>query len=213
MSLKHALLGLLTYQPMTGYELKQFFDSSIQHFWNAELSQIYPTLKSLEENGFVDKHVEVQDTRPNRKVYELTATGREEFVRWLRVSQPPADLRDPFMIKIFFGPEVPAEDMLVLLRRQMEEHQKMIAFSETVLRERIDHAKHEHFTSDAQPPSARTLYWTMTLDMAVAYRRSYVEWCERSMRLIEETLLEEGPSTVLEFEHGLEGHTHAGGAH
>ena len=48
MSLKHALLGLLTHQPMTGYELKQFFDSSIQHFWNAELSQIYPTLKSLE---------------------------------------------------------------------------------------------------------------------------------------------------------------------
>ena len=35
MSLKHALLGILTVRPMTGYELKQFFDSSVQHFWNA----------------------------------------------------------------------------------------------------------------------------------------------------------------------------------
>jgi hypothetical protein len=33
----------------------------------------------------------------------------------------------------------------------------------------------------------------MTLDMALAYRRAYVEWCERSMRLLEEKLLEEGP--------------------
>ena len=195
MSLKHALLGLLTHQPMTGYELKQFFDSSIQHFWNAELSQIYPTLKSLEENGFVEKHVEVQDTRPNRKVYELTPLGREEFLRWARTPQPPADMRDPFMIKIFFGAEVPAEDMLVLLRRQMEEHQKMIAFSETVLRERIGHAEHEHYTKE------HAAYWTLTLEMALAYRRAYVEWCERSMRLIEETMLPEGPSQVLDMDH------------
>src|SRR5256885_12604547 len=103
MSLKHALLGLLTYHPMTGYEVKQFFDSSVQHFWNAELSQIYPTLKALEEQQFVEKHVEVQENRPNRKIYEITEAGRAEFARWARVSQPPADLRDPFLIKAFFG--------------------------------------------------------------------------------------------------------------
>ena len=43
MSLKHALLGLLNYRPMTGYDLKQRFDHSISHFWSANLSQIYPT--------------------------------------------------------------------------------------------------------------------------------------------------------------------------
>ncbi len=45
MSLKHALLGFLNYGSMTGYELKKIFDPSIGHFWNAELSQMYPTLK------------------------------------------------------------------------------------------------------------------------------------------------------------------------
>ena len=198
MSLKHALLGLLTYQPMTGYELKQFFDSSIRHFWNAELSQIYPTLKSLEESGYVEKHVEVQETRPNRKVYELTSDGREEFVRWMRTPQPVAELRDPFLIKVFLGSEVPAEDMLVLLRRQMEEQQKLIAFSETVLRERIHHAKDEHPSSDHIP------YWTMTLEMALAYHRAYVDWCERSMRLLEETALDDGPPRMEHTGHGAE---------
>lgn len=191
MSLKHALLGLLAFEPMTGYELKQFFDSSVQHFWNAELSQIYPTLKSLEDAGFVDKHVEVQDNRPNRKVYELTEPGREEFLRWVRLPQPPADMRDPFMIKIFCGTEVPIEDVLVLMRRQMEEHQKVLAFSETILRDRIQLATDEHFSRK------HALFWTLTLEMATAYRRTYIEWCEKSMKLLEETVLDGGASTEM----------------
>jgi DNA-binding PadR family transcriptional regulator len=171
---------------MTGYELKQFFDSTVQHFWNAELSQIYPTLKGLEENGFVEKHVEVQDARPNRKVYEITPGGREEFLRWVRTPQPPADLRDPFMIKVFFGTEVPLDDMLVLMRRQMEEHQKVLAFSETVLRERINGATQHEAVS-----RAHQVWWTLTLEMAMSYRRTYIDWCERSMAMLERALLDE----------------------
>jgi DNA-binding PadR family transcriptional regulator len=182
MSLKHALLGILSFSPMTGYELKQFFDSSVQHFWNAELSQIYPTLKNLEEQGYVEKHLEVQENRPNRKVYEITEGGRDEFARWVREPTPPADLRDPFLIKIFFGSQLPAEDMLVLLRRQLEEQQKMVAFSETVLRARIAHAKEEehHLLNPSAP-----VYWNLTLDMAVAYRQAYIAWCEKAMQALE----------------------------
>jgi DNA-binding PadR family transcriptional regulator len=202
MSLKHALLGILTVRPMTGYELKQFFDSSVQHFWNAELSQIYPTLKTLEEQGWVDKHVEVQESRPNKKVYEITEGGREEFARWVRNPQPPADLRDPFLIKVFFGTEVPVDDMLVLLRRQMEEQQKVLGFSETVLRERIrEGVRHLHSTRHG-------LFWTLTLELANAYRRAYIDWCERSMRLLEESML--GETGVTGLERDLSGEPKAG---
>ena len=187
MSLKHALLGILATHPMSGYEVKQFFDSSVQHFWNAELSQIYPTLKSLEENGFVSKRLEIQENRPNRKIYEITDAGRAEFLRWVRESQPPADLRDPFLIKVFFGTEAPLEDILILLRRQMEEQQKVLAFSDTVLRERIrESVKHNaELTRDG-------LFWTLTLEMAMAYRRAYIDWCEKSMQLLEEGVLNGG---------------------
>ncbi len=191
MSLKHALLGLLTYQPMTGYELKQFFDSTIHHFWNAELSQIYPTLKSLEEQKLVEMHVEAQESRPNRKVYEISEPGRDELRRWLREPMMPAGLRDPFLVKVFFGTEISAEDMLVQLRRQMEEQQMVLAFDETVLRERIRHAQeHEAYST------RHALYWTLTLEMSMAYRRAYVKWCEESMRLLESSVLEEGPSLM-----------------
>lgn len=185
MSLKHALLGILTCQPMTGYQLKQFFDSSVQHFWNAELSQIYPTLKSLEEAGWVEKTVEVQDNRPNRKVYELTEAGREEFERWVRHPQPPADLRDPFMIKVFFGAEMPLEDVLVMLRHQMEQQQMVLAFSETILREKIRLG-----TLEMQSPR-HGMFWTLTLEMAIAYRKAYIDWCQQSMKLLERNLGED----------------------
>ena len=188
MSLKHALLGILSYHEMTGYEVKQFFDSSVQHFWNAELSQIYPTLKTLEEGGFVAKRVELQENRPNRKVYELTETGREEFLRWLRSPAPPADLRDPFLIRIFFGVQAPVEDVLIILRRQMEEQQKVLGFSETVLRDRIRES-----AKDAHHGPKNSLYWTLTLELAVAYRRAYIDWCEHSMRLLEQTYIDASP--------------------
>jgi DNA-binding PadR family transcriptional regulator len=190
-SLKHALLGLLTYQPMTGYELKQFFDTTVKHFWSAELSQIYPTLKALEEQRWVEMHVQVQENRPNRKVYELTNEGREEFRRWMREPLPLPDQRDPFLIKVFFGPEIAAEDMLILLRREMEEHQKALAFDDTEMRQKIEHG------SQHEPYSTRhALYWTLTLEMSMAYRRAYIQWCKDSMRMLESTLLDEGPSEV-----------------
>jgi hypothetical protein len=109
------------------------------------------------------------------------------------------------MIKVFLGSEIPVDDMLVLLRRQMEEHQKVLAFDETVLRPRIRHAvEHEKYSVRHQ------LFWTLTLEMAVAYRRAYIDWCETAMLLLESSLLEEGPSVMTaEHEHDHTTHDHA----
>jgi len=178
-SLRHALLGILAYHPMTGYELKQFFDSSVQHVWNAELSQIYPTLKSMEAEGLVEMHVEVQDNRPNRKVYEITDAGRAELEQWVRSPVAPASIRDAFLIKVFFGDHVSREDVLILLREHMEEQQKLLAFSETVLRDRIRVAVR------AMKNPRPALFWSLTLDLAIAYRKAYIDWCARAIDILE----------------------------
>ncbi len=77
MSLKHAILGFLNYQPQTGYELKEVFDDSVQHFWSADQSQIYRTLNELMAENYVTMEVVPQDNRPNRKVYSITTSGRD----------------------------------------------------------------------------------------------------------------------------------------
>src|SRR5713101_9245132 len=112
MSLKHALLGFINYGPMTGYELKKFFDASIAHFWNAELSQIYPALKAMEADGLVEMQVCMQSDRPNRKEYSITEEGRRQLLEWLAEPAESVQFRSPVLIKVFFGTSLRKQDLI-----------------------------------------------------------------------------------------------------
>ena len=82
MSLDHILLGMLR-SPSTGYELGNEFSRSAQHFWFAERSQIYPTLKRLRNRGLLTGWEEPSERGPRRKVYQTTPEGRRELRKWL----------------------------------------------------------------------------------------------------------------------------------
>jgi len=80
MSLEFAILGFLNYHPYTGYDLKKIFDTSIRHFWPADQSQISHTLAHLTDEGFVQMEEVPMEDRPDRKVYQITDAGRQEFL-------------------------------------------------------------------------------------------------------------------------------------
>ena len=67
MSLEHILLGLLR-EPASGYDLKVVLDHGIGHFWAAELSQIYPSLKRLEKQGLLRSRRTASQRGPGRIV-------------------------------------------------------------------------------------------------------------------------------------------------
>ena len=81
MNIQNIILGLIQIKPMTGYELKQKFDTSLGFFSGASFGSIYPLLKKLEKQGLVKLHLEVQDGRPNRKIYSITQRGRKAFIQ------------------------------------------------------------------------------------------------------------------------------------
>src|SRR5437667_5199276 len=83
MSLQHAMLGVLEARPMTGYELVQFFDQSMNWVWSAPQSQIYPRLREMEERGLIEGRKEIRGEKLERTVYSLTEEGLEELVRWV----------------------------------------------------------------------------------------------------------------------------------
>jgi DNA-binding PadR family transcriptional regulator len=82
-SLGHILLALLV-KPASGYDLKKEFDEGARHYWAADLAQIYPTLKKLEERGFLTSSPAESDKGPPRTVYTRTNAGRDELLAWLR---------------------------------------------------------------------------------------------------------------------------------
>ena len=101
MSLDHILLGLLR-EPATGYDLKNAFSETIRHFWSAELSQIYPTLKRLEQRRMLHSRVEPSPKGPNRRVYTLTDEGRTELLRWLRGGPAVGTERFAYLAQLYF---------------------------------------------------------------------------------------------------------------
>ncbi|MCB8976323.1 MAG: PadR family transcriptional regulator [Ardenticatenaceae bacterium] len=103
MSLKHAILGFLSFKPLSGYDLKKAFDRSVSHFWPADQSQIYRTLKQLHKEGFITKQVIPREEQLDIKVYEITEAGREELRHWLATPLPLAETREPALIQLYFG--------------------------------------------------------------------------------------------------------------
>lgn len=106
-SIKYAILGLLHYRDMYGYEIKRHIERNAGFMWAINYGQIYPNLKQLKIEGFVTlKEVnEAGKKGPSRKLYSLTQSGRERFYQWL--SDDPERfmlIRDPFFLRfMFFG--------------------------------------------------------------------------------------------------------------
>ncbi len=68
-----ALLGVLSFGPQSGYDIKAFVDSSIRFFWAASYGSIYPELKRLEAMG-PDRRDRRRDRRP--QAHRLRADRR-----------------------------------------------------------------------------------------------------------------------------------------
>lgn len=178
MSLAHAILGFLSHQPRTGYELKtECFDQSVGHFWPADQAQIYRTLDKLSEQGFVTSQLEIQGERPNRKVYHLTDAGRGELLEWLNAPQDLPAYREPFLVQLYFAGDLPNETILGLIEGQLEAHQNLLhAYQE------IEIPKQETM------PTHRLKRWValaqLTLDMGIRREQMEIDWLHHAAEMV-----------------------------
>lgn len=179
--LKYALLGFLNYSPATGYELKQFIDVSTANFWHAKQSQIYTTLKKLEEAEFVSSRFEPQEGRPNRRVYTISESGKEDLQTWL--AKPLKDLekhKETLLLKLFFSAEIDEAVILSELNHQKELHIKQLAIYQKTTKGVIDQfMSSTGLLKDAQ-------YWEMTRRFGELYEQMNITWIEEIISKFEE---------------------------
>ena len=121
MSVRHALLALLSEGPRYGLQLRQEFESRTGEVWPLNVGQVYTTLHRLERDGFVES----DGSGGPQNVFTITSTGADELAAWLRtppdVVPPP---RDELVIKVLVAISVPGVDVPELLqvhRRHMVE--------------------------------------------------------------------------------------------
>lgn len=183
MSLDHILLGML-HSPASGYDLKQAFERSVRHFWFAELSQIYPTLKRLEEQGLLASRRAPSSRGPERRVFETTADGEQALRDWLQ-SEPivPTD-RIAYLAQLFFLGELEdlaeTERFMVRLRGMMATRLATLEAIEVEWMEAIG------VTGDAlaEIRDDRTFHMYTTLRMGIHSLRSRVEWCDETLQAV-----------------------------
>ena len=171
MSLEAAILGFLTYQPFTGYELKKMFDTSVRHFWNADQSQIYRTLTRLAEDGLAEVEHMPQMDRPDRKVYHITPAGRAMFQSWLQGPFPEQPSKSGPLVQVFFTGKLDDEAVLAKFEIAAEIFRTLLARYEQVPEQVVEYMQ--------KVPSPREHYfWMLTLDLGIRTMRAQLEWAE-----------------------------------
>ncbi len=116
MDVRTICLGILTRTDATGYEIKKLFEQDgYQHFVEASFGSIYPALNRLTEEGLVSVREELQEKRPDRKVYTITPAGRTAFIASLLKPLPEDRHRSPFVFAMLFADLLPAERVSTML--------------------------------------------------------------------------------------------------
>lgn len=103
MDVKTVCLGMLTDGEASGYDLKKQFESSFGHFFAAGYGSIYPALSALAEQGLVSCEEIPQEGKPDRKVYAITAEGREFLLTALQNMSPCHKVRSEFLAMMCFA--------------------------------------------------------------------------------------------------------------
>jgi len=110
----------------TGYELSKRFDHSVANFWPASRQQIYRELDRLEADGLATARRVRQQKRPDKRVFGLTAAGREAIDEFIRSETAPTVVRDDLLVKVAGVDEENRADVAAAVRDRLAHHEKKL---------------------------------------------------------------------------------------
>ena len=168
----HAILGILTTECKSGYDIKQFIDKSLNHFWKISYGQIYPTLKLIVQEELAEVRTSSSPGKPDRNEYYLTSKGIETLKNWLEhpVERLPIE-RNEILLKLFFGRYQARENKVLLLQNYKQElegrYQTYISIEQAI-------TNHNDTDDDS-------IYWLLTLDYGKRTTKAAIDWCEYTL--------------------------------
>lgn len=179
MSLEYAILGFLNYKPLSGYDLKRVFDSSVRHFWYADQSQIYRTLNQLNKDGLTQIERIEQTEHPGKNIFHITDKGRAALREWLCAPFPSQKPHDAPLIKTFFAGMLDDEQILA----KFEEAKNIFQMEN----KRYSHAgEHFHGLVDAVNSPREYYFWMLTVELGVRTMQLQTEWAEKVIQMLKE---------------------------
>ena len=172
MSIKHAILGLLSDGPLHGYELRALYEEELVPAGSLNFGQVYTTLDRLRRGGLVQHDVVSQAERPDKKVYSLTDQGTETLHKWLtEPTSSDLDLRNETFLKLMLARRLPGVKPVEILKVE-----KRSCFQRL----------HEVMQAKAEANKENApLQTILLLDLAVLRIEAFMKWlehCEQEFR-------------------------------
>jgi DNA-binding PadR family transcriptional regulator len=156
-------------RPLSGYDIKQWIDTSVRFFFAASFGQIYPELKKLEAAGLIEGVSNATGGRA-RTEYTITDAGHAELREWLMQSETRLEMRDQAILRIFFSGDLNKAERL------------------TKLKELRDDRLESYETLKAVHAMTRGVITEMpdlVLDYGLGLHQYVIDWCDRAIKAVE----------------------------
>ena len=192
------VLGLLSWQPMSGYDIKKFVELGLGFFWSESYGQLYPALNQLVDEGLAVKKAGGRANRRQRHLYSITAKGRRRLEEWLRDPPDQPRVRNEAQVKFFLSSRRPLPDTVQVLeqyRTQQQERLKDYRESEVILevcvRDRVLFPE----LDDVMPTGDETgkldedrkhesLIFFLTLRHGIRTVEARLAWCDEAIKTL-----------------------------
>ncbi len=190
MSIEFAILGLLSWRPLTGYDIKKMFAGSSALYWSGNNNQIYTTLVKLHQDELVSREIELQEDSPSRKIYSITAKGQAELKKWL-LSEPEApQLKNSFLIQLAWADQLNPAELDALLEKYAAEMQMQLSMLQVQAHQRNLSPSGTPRDAYINPALARTpreaVLWNMIQENWISFYQNELNWVTKLRSQLEE---------------------------
>ena len=177
MDLRSTILGLLSWQPASGYDLKRIISASEIFYWSGNNNQIYKSLLELQKEGLVTCQVQLQDSLPAKKIYSITGQGLSALQRSLLADPQLPELHNSFLIQLAWAESLLDEEVLGLLEKYAEEINNRLQ----MLQELANRPRHNPDRSNREQ-----YLWRRIAENLIGTYQTELDWVRQTQQELQE---------------------------
>lgn len=170
MSLNHVILGLLSREPLTGYEMKKIIQHTPFMYWSGNNNQIYKAFVELLDEGFVTKEVQHQDGSPSKHIYTITDDGLSEFNSWLLSVTDVPVFKKQFLIKLALANQLKRGD----LENMLASYDDVVKMQAVLSERELDKC----YFAEQEPPDG-SLFIDLIRENVLSFYSGEHEWVQK----------------------------------
>ena len=166
-STRHFILGLLTKQPMSGYDIKRFLKSLRWLIDTPSFGSLYPALHALLEDDLVTVEVISRENKPSRKIYTIADAGRQVLQAWMEQPVASGASLKAFVMRLILASNLSHDGLITHLQRrraQVAAHQLALEQTSRAMDESIDLGEHLTLDYGLDVATAELAWLDRTLD-------------------------------------------------